>query len=81
MSTGCREPRTFQERRENIAVRYDHELHEAAGKVMIVRPKRVNLPTDWSDLPHSESFRTNSWKRHRKTQYRPTVVINNTRPV
>jgi hypothetical protein len=65
-----RNPRTTQERRENIAAMLDPEIVETTGRILIIRPKRVNLPTAWDDLQHSTKYRDNSWKRHRRTQYR-----------
>lgn len=61
--------KTTQERRQNEAVLSDPELVELSGRVLLVRPKRINLPSAYDDIPHSTKFNDNSWKRHRMTQY------------
>jgi hypothetical protein len=61
-------PKTIQELRSTSAIKTDYNLLETTrGLKIIVRAKRVNLPTSWNDR-----FRTKqrSWKAQRLTQYK-----------
>ena len=69
MGQAFRSPKTTQEIRAN-QIQYDNEIIEEAGCRIHIRPKRVNLPTEWDDLQFSTKYNDNSWKRHRKNQYR-----------
>ena len=63
-------PHTTQEIKSNIALLTDNEIIEVTGRRILVRPKRVNLPTDRTDKQHSTKYNDNTWKRHREYQYR-----------
>ena len=65
-----RHPKTTQELRAIEALKTDNEVIEACGHMILIRPKRQNIPTDWSDL-YQSTYDDNSWKRHRLTQYYP----------
>lgn len=64
---GLREPRTQQEIRCNQSLKFDIEIQDLLGNRMLIRPKRMNLPTAWDDKPRNEK---RSWKDFRLTQYR-----------
>lgn len=59
-------PRTIQELRQIEAIKTDSEIIEVTGRRLIVRAKRVNLPTAWEDRSICIQ---RSWKAHRLTQY------------
>jgi hypothetical protein len=62
-----KKPHTIQELRQVEAIKTDNEIIEATGRRIIVRAKRVNLPTNWDDRPVCIQ---RSWKVQRLTQYR-----------
>lgn len=57
-------PKTTQENNENYNASVDEELKIYNIKI---RPKRINLPTQWDDKIRCVQ---KSWKVHRKTQWR-----------
>lgn len=63
-----RHVRTNKERRDNVALMNDEDAQEYGVEP---RGKRRghNLPTAWDDICRQD-FRTRSWKRHRKTQWK-----------
>jgi hypothetical protein len=69
MGTWLRDIHTTQERREWFD--YIDALAEYPEWVRKRRSMK-ELPSAWDDIPRSDS-RDRSWKRHRKTQYRPKV--------
>ena len=63
-----RYPRTTNEIRQNAAFMSDHSIIEATGRRLFIRPKRVNLPTAWDDVPKG-TYYNNCWKKHRSVQH------------
>jgi hypothetical protein len=62
-----KKPATIQERRFNEALRTDKDLIDKAGRRLIVRAKRLNLPNGYEDRNRTVQ---RSWKEYRKTQYK-----------
>lgn len=61
---GFKKPATIQERRFNEVV---DEVTDEAGRRLLVRAKRLNLPNGREDRNRTVQ---RSWKEHRSTQYK-----------
>lgn len=68
---GYRRPQTMAERREShfIDSGFDEDVNELPIPFK-VRSPRVKLPSAWDDIHYSHGYRSRSWKRYRRTQYR-----------
>jgi hypothetical protein len=64
---GFKKPATIQERRFNETLRTDDDLIDKAGRRLIVRAKRLNLPNGYEDQRRTVQ---RSWKEYRSTQYK-----------